>query len=171
MPLEPVALGEVYLELMRELGPRAEKKNISLATNFAAEHLNGHAFAVSLLLRNLVFNAIHYTPENGRVEVGSARNGDVVELWVDDSGRGIPAAERERAFERFNRLGQTKIEGVGLGLSIVLTVARLHDAAIRLLDSPLGGLRAQVSFPTVRLPANAPARAAGVAPRAATAPR
>ena len=150
VPLEPVALGEVYLELMRELGPRAAKKNISLVTHFAAEHLNGHAFAVSLLLRNLVVNAMHYTPENGRVEVGSARNGDVLELWVDDSGRGIPAAERERAFERFNRLGQTKIEGVGLGLSIVLSVVELHHAAIRLLDSPLGGLRAQVSFPSGR---------------------
>ena len=65
-------------------------------------------------------------------------------LRVDDSGPGIPVLERERAFERFNRLGQTKIEGVGLGLSIVLSVVKLHDARIQLLDSPLGGLRVQV---------------------------
>jgi signal transduction histidine kinase len=69
-----------------------------------------------------------------------------VQLCVDDSGPGIPARERERAFERFNRLGQTKVEGVGLGLSIVLSVVELHRARIALLDSPLGGLRAQVLF-------------------------
>ena len=146
LPLEPVALHEVYLDAMRELGPRGAKKKITFAIDFSIEHLHGHAFAVSLLLRNLLVNAIHYTPPGGHVEVSANRNGDAVELCVDDSGQGIPAPERERAFERFNRLGQTKIEGVGLGLSIVLSVVELHHASIRLLDSPLGGLRAQVSF-------------------------
>lgn len=156
LPLEPVALHEVYLDAMRELGPRGAKKKITFAIDFSIEHVRGHAFAVSLLLRNLLVNAIHYTPPGGRVEVSASRNGDAVELCVDDSGPGIPAPERERAFERFNRLGQTKIEGVGLGLSIVLSVVELHHASIRLLDSPLGGLRAQVTFRS-RASASAPA--------------
>jgi signal transduction histidine kinase len=147
VPFERVGLLEVYLEVMRELGPRGAKKKIAFAHQFGVEYMLGHAFAVSLLLRNLVVNAIHYTPQRGRVEVSATRNGDSIELCVDDSGAGIPAPDRERAFERFNRLGQTKIEGVGLGLSIVLSVVELHRAAIRLLDSPLGGLRVQVTFP------------------------
>ena len=71
-------------------------------------------------------NAINYTPAGGRVEVSSTHDGDSVVLTVDDSGPGIPAEQREHAFERFNRLEQTQIEGVGLGLSIVLSVVELH---------------------------------------------
>ncbi|MEQ1806216.1 MAG: ATP-binding protein, partial [Burkholderiaceae bacterium] len=150
-------LEEVWLNLAHEFEPRAAKKQISLSVDFSVRVLSGHAFALSLLLRNLVANAINYTPAGGRVRVSSATEGEVLLLRVDDSGPGIPAIERERAFERFNRLGLTQIEGVGLGLSIVLSVVELHHAAIRLLDSPLGGLRAQVAFPM--LSAASPPRA------------
>jgi signal transduction histidine kinase len=67
-------------------------------------------------------------------------------LTVDDSGKGIPAAAREKAFERFNRLDQHGADGVGLGLSIVAQVVALLRAKIQLLDSPLGGLRVQVTL-------------------------
>jgi signal transduction histidine kinase len=143
---ETIALSEIYQELMRELGPRGVAKRLSFSARFAAPTVSGHRFAVSLLLRNLLANAIHYAPPGGRVEASSALEGADVLLQVDDSGPGIPAHDRERAFERFNRLGQTKIEGVGLGLSIVLSVAELHRARIELRDSPLGGLRVQVVF-------------------------
>lgn len=143
---ETVALSEIYQDLMRELGPRGAARQVSFSARFAAPNVSGHRFALSLLLRNLLANAIHYARQGGRVEVSSERDGTNVLLRVDDSGPGIPAHDRERAFERFNRLGQTKIEGVGLGLSIVLSVAELHGARIQLLDSPLGGLRVQVSF-------------------------
>jgi signal transduction histidine kinase len=79
-------------------------------------------------------------------------------LCVDDTGKGIPAADREHAFERFNRLGRTQVDGVGLGLSIVLLVVEMHGAKIQLLDSPLGGLRVQVTF-THRGEAGGPAHA------------
>jgi signal transduction histidine kinase len=68
-------------------------------------------------------------------------------LTIDDEGPGIAPELRERAFERFNRLGRDGNEGVGLGLSIVAQAAALHHAKILLLDSPLGGLRVQVVFP------------------------
>jgi signal transduction histidine kinase len=147
-PHEAVDLEEVWQGLLHELAPRAVKRQIALTMELHAPAVNGHAFALSLLLRNLVANAINYTPAGGTVQVSSTLaqgpGASEVLLRVDDSGPGIPAHERERAFERFNRLGQTKIEGVGLGLSIVLSVVKLHDARIQLLDSPLGGLRVQV---------------------------
>lgn len=163
VPRERVALQDVYLELLRDLGPKAEKKRVNIVGHFSAEHLRGHAFAVSLLLRNLLANAIHYTPPEGRVEVNTVHRGEAIELCVDDSGNGIPAPERERAFERFNRLGRTDVEGVGLGLSIVLMVAKLHSARIELLDSPLGGLRVRVVFAGVAPVVASPMRHAGAA--------
>jgi signal transduction histidine kinase len=152
---EAIDLDEVWQGLLHELAPRAAKRQIALAMEFSAPAVSGHGFALSLLLRNLVTNAINYTPPGGRVRVSSAlqdSGAQVVLLRVDDSGPGIPAHERERAFERFNRLGQTKIEGVGLGLSIVLSVVKLQDARIQLLDSPLGGLRVQVALAAVPAP-------------------
>jgi two-component system OmpR family sensor kinase/two-component system sensor histidine kinase QseC len=144
--LESVNLSDVYQAVMRDLGPTGARKRIDFAARFPVEAVHCHAFALQVLLRNLVANAILYTPIGGRVEVSSALLDQSVALAVDDSGPGIRASERERAFERFNRLGQSQTEGVGLGLSIALSVVELHNARIQLLDSPLGGLRAQVLF-------------------------
>jgi signal transduction histidine kinase len=68
-------------------------------------------------------------------------------LTFDDSGPGIPASQHAAAFQRFNRLGRVDPHGVGLGLSIVQAVALAHHAQVRLLASPLGGLRAEIAFP------------------------
>jgi signal transduction histidine kinase len=73
-----------------------------------------------------------------------------VTLIVDDSGPGIPPESRSRVFERFDRLGAQGSDGVGLGMSIVQSVVVAHHAIIRLLESPLGGLRVQVQFPLRR---------------------
>jgi signal transduction histidine kinase len=140
----PVAISDVYQAVMQDLGPKSADKQLSFAARFLVEDIRGHAFATYVLLRNLLANAILYSPAGGRVEVGTSLQGDCVAMTVDDAGPGIRAQDRERAFERFNRLGQTKTEGVGLGLAIVLSVVEWHGARIRLLDSPLGGLRVEV---------------------------
>ena len=100
-----------------------------------------------LLLRNLLGNAFRYTPDGGRVVISTQREGAEIALTIDDSGPGIPADSRERVFERFYRLGARGGDGVGLGMSIVQSVVVAHHAIIRLLESPLGGLRVQVRFP------------------------
>ncbi len=146
VPRQAIRLEDLWHDLAHELAPRAAKKRISLVADFSAPSVAGHGFALSLLLRNLVANAINYTPAGGSVRLSSELRGREVCVCVDDSGPGIAEVERERAFERFNRLGQTQIDGVGLGLSIVLSVVELHRAKIQLLASPLGGLRAQVQF-------------------------
>lgn len=146
--MERINIRDVYQGVIQDLGPRGATKDISIGALFLAETLQGHGFAFSVLLRNLLANAILYSPVGGRVEVHLAAEGGVTALTVDDAGPGIRVTDRERSFERFNRLGQTQTEGVGLGLSIVLSVVELHGAKIRLRDSPLGGLRVEVRFRT-----------------------
>lgn len=147
----PVRLRNVYHDVMADLGPAAAQRQIAMTDLFEADEVRAAHLGLHLLLHNLLMNAIRYAPSGGRVDIASsAAEGDVL-LTVDDSGPGIPAAQREGAFERFERLGRSDGEGVGLGLSIVRSVAAAHDATVRLLDSPLGGLRVQVRFPALPL--------------------
>jgi len=69
------------------------------------------------------------------------------DLSVDDNGRGIPAAERDRVFDRFHRRAVSDSEGSGLGLAIVRAIVAQHGGRVELLDAPGGGLRAQVTLP------------------------
>ncbi len=145
--VESVDVRRVFDEVLDDLRPRLAKKRVDISAAFTEPHMLCHGFALYMLMRNLIVNAVLYTPEGGRVRLHTARQGRTVVLVVDDSGPGIAAAEREHAFERFNRLAEHQVEGVGLGLSIVLSVVELHEGRVRLLDSPLGGLRVQVRFP------------------------
>jgi two-component system OmpR family sensor kinase/two-component system sensor histidine kinase QseC len=107
----------------------------------------GDPAALHALLRNLVDNALRYGPDGTRVRVQVGRDGAAVRLQVDDDGPGIPAAERERVFQRFVRgAGGSAEAGSGLGLAIVRQVAERHRATLTLSDSPLGGLRVAVRF-------------------------
>ena len=107
----------------------------------------GDAAELAVLVRNLVDNAIRYSPRGARIELRVDQQEGAPLLQVDDSGPGIPAAERERVFDRFYR-GQTGDEpGTGLGLAIVRGIATRHRASVSLDDSPLGGLRVKVRFP------------------------
>jgi signal transduction histidine kinase len=80
-----------------------------------------------------------------RVQVAAGDAGVI--LRVDDSGPGIPAAERQRVFDRFYRRSGEASVGSGLGLAIVRAIAERHGAGVRLHESPLGGLRAEVDLP------------------------
>ncbi len=99
-----------------------------------------------MLARNLIDNALRYSPEGSRVEVRVVPAPDGPVLQVDDAGTGIPPAERERVFDRFYRRAQGDATGSGLGLAIVRGIADRHQARISLEDSPLGGLRVTVRF-------------------------
>jgi two-component system OmpR family sensor kinase/two-component system sensor histidine kinase QseC len=100
------------------------------------------------LVRNLVDNALRHSPPGSRVEVEVAQQGDEARLIVDDSGSGIPEADRDRVFDRFHRRNTGNEPGSGLGLAIVKAIVDRHDGRIELVDSPLGGLRAAVRLPS-----------------------
>jgi two-component system OmpR family sensor kinase/two-component system sensor histidine kinase QseC len=115
----------------------------------------GDRVALALLVRNLVDNALRYSPPGARVELRCLYEGSHPLLRVDDSGPGIPAEDRERVFDRFHRRASGNETGSGLGLAIVRSIAERHGAEVTLGDSPLGGLRVTVRF----APAAAGARA------------
>ncbi|MDH3327053.1 MAG: ATP-binding protein [Gammaproteobacteria bacterium] len=102
--------------------------------------------AICVLMRNLVDNAIRYTPRDGEVEVNIDRRDNIIILSIADSGPGIPEEERSKIFNRFYRSLGTKESGSGLGLSIVTRIADLHHLNISLGTSRLGGLQIDIEF-------------------------
>ncbi len=112
-----------------------------------------------MMVRNLVDNAVRYTPGGGRVDLRIHRDAAGAVLEVDDSGPGIPQHERARVFDRFYRGEEAPAGGSGLGLAIVARAAARCGARIELLDAPIGGLRVRVHFPA--LPGATSAAASG----------
>jgi len=100
------------------------------------------------VVRNLVDNAIRYTPAGGRVDLSVGTEAHVVSITVQDTGPGIPGDERTRVFDPFYRVLGNEATGSGLGLSIVSTVVRRLGGEVVLGDGDVSGLRV-----TVRLPA------------------
>lgn len=143
---ECVELTEIVDEAMADLRYEARHRHVKVVCHADGSAILGHRYAVLTLARNVIGNAIRYAPVGGRVEISTmVRRGNAV-LRVEDSGPGIPEAERMRAFDRFERLNQRQGEGVGLGLSIVRTVAQMHDALVTLGESALGGLSVDCEF-------------------------
>ena len=147
--MAPVDLGGIVGDMVELYAPLAEQKGLAIeATLDETEPVAGHAQFLSQLVANLLDNALAYTPE-GRIGVSLAcGEAGTVRLIVEDSGPGIPPEERERVLRRFVRLDASRTGGgSGLGLSLVAGVASLHRATLELDQSPLGGLRATVTFP------------------------
>jgi signal transduction histidine kinase len=108
--------------------------------------VQGDGEALRILVRNVVDNAVRYTPTGGFVRVRCSPTAAGALLEVVDSGPGIPAADRERVFDRFFRRAAEQETGTGLGLAIVKAIAERHGAHVMLDEPPDGGLRVSVSF-------------------------
>lgn len=103
---------------------------------------------LNILFRNLLDNAIKYTPAGGRVSIALGREKQKVWLSIEDSGPGVADEDYERITQRFYRCVETAqaAEGSGLGLSIVQRIMRLHDADIAFSKADLGGLKVVLRF-------------------------
>jgi len=151
---EPVRLDAVVrdeCERAEEAGGRAGVR-LSVTADNGVPKVGGSPRDLSLVVRNLVDNAIRYTKRGGRVDVDvRAEDGDVV-LSVSDTGIGIPSRDLDRIFERFYRVDRARSRetgGTGLGLSIVRHVIENHGGHIR-VDSELGrGTTFEVRLPAV----------------------
>ncbi len=150
---ESVALDSLLREEGERLGSAAAGAGVALEIDAeAAPLVHGSARDLSLLVRNLVDNAIRYTKPGGRVNVGLEAGDGVVVLTVADTGIGIPTRDLPRVFERFYRVDRARSRetgGTGLGLSIVKHVAENHGGTVS-VESELG----RGSTFTVRLPAS-----------------
>ena len=107
----------------------------------------GDAEALRILVRNLVDNAVRYSPPKGTVSIRCRATDLGAVLDVTDSGPGIAPDDRERVFDRFYRRAAAQENGTGLGLAIVKAIAERHTAQVVLQDAPGGGLRVAVTFP------------------------
>jgi two-component system OmpR family sensor kinase len=152
----PVRLDDLAREVVAELVPLADAGRIDLGIAVAQPAtVAGDADALRTLLRNLVDNAVRYTPPGGRVDLSV--EAPVPEpptgarLTVTDDGPGIAPSERARVFDRFYRRPGTAPPGSGLGLAIVKAIADAHGASVQLADGPDGkGLAVSVTFPPLQ---------------------
>ena len=141
-----VDLVHIASEVMADSVPRALEKQIDLgydgpAAGQRATQLEANATLLKEMIRNLIDNAINYTPEKGQVTLRLLTDSfsGVLVLLVEDSGPGIPESERELVFQPFYRALGTNVDGSGLGLAIVQEIATQHDATITVEDAALAG--------------------------------
>lgn len=135
--------------VLAELAPHAFQRNIELVLHAPEQfRLKGDASLLAVLLRNLVHNAILYSPPETQVTVYLTESGHYKEIRVEDQGEGIASADRERMLKRFVRGDHPAETGSGLGLSIVQRIAELHGARLELGDGADGrhGLCVTVTF-------------------------
>ena len=154
---DKVDLLEVVKLSMADVLPLAASKGIDLGLAGEAPlqpaRVSGQPEALRILLRNLLENAVKYTPAAGQVDVSLQWQADQAVLTVEDSGPGIEPGDRQRVFDRFFRVSAVTPEpGSGLGLAIVKVIAERHGATL-VLDSSarLGGLKVEVRFPLAAL--------------------
>ena len=137
-------------EVVAEMVPFSDARRIDLGISESEPvSVLGDHESLRTLIRNLVDNAIRYTPEGGKVDISihGPREGRAASIRVVDTGPGIPERARTRVFDRFYREPGTTATGSGLGLSIVKAIADAHNAKITLESGPEGrGLAVTVSF-------------------------
>jgi two-component system, OmpR family, sensor kinase len=141
-------LADVARRAVAEMAAAAQVKRIDLGLQRAdPAQVTGQPDALHILMRNLVDNAIKYTPVGGIIDVQVCAGADGPSLCVEDSGPGIAADERERVFDRFYRIAGSEASGSGLGLAIIKAIAERHGAVLTLGQSErLGGLSVKIQF-------------------------
>ncbi|HEX6004115.1 MAG TPA: HAMP domain-containing sensor histidine kinase, partial [Burkholderiales bacterium] len=147
---EPLDLTTLARETTMEWVPRALERKIDLGFDApeTGARIDGNAFLLKEMLNNVLDNALRYTRPGGQVTVRVAPDTRIVRLNVEDTGPGVPEAERERVFERFYRVLDGGAEGCGLGLAIVREIAQSHNAEVKLEAGPNGiGTSVQIAFP------------------------
>lgn len=144
--LRKLNLGKVVNELMADLAIGAVEKEIELSFHAAKTPIwiFGNEPGLQILVRNLVDNAIRYTPTGGKIDVSVSIENDKALLRIIDTGPGIPPELRNRVFERFFRALGNQTSGSGLGLAIVQQIVELHNAEIS-LTTPLDGVGLEVN--------------------------
>ena len=139
---DEIILDALVDEVLEDLEPLAEGKNIRLIGKCKDITMVGSDILIYRLVYNLVENAIKYNHSGGQVTVTADRKENHVYLSVEDTGAGIPEELKERVFEPFFRVDKSRsreLGGVGLGLALVREIVRVHDGSITVKSNPSGG--------------------------------
>jgi two-component system sensor histidine kinase QseC len=149
--LGPVDLSGLLTAQLPELRRQADRLQLRFDAHIEPVRCLLDPDSFLILFRNVIDNAFRYTPQCGTVRLSCRVDGSEACLTVADSGPGIPAAMRERVFDRFVRLSNAGTPGSGLGLSIVRNIVLAHGASIALKDGPGGhGLLVEIRFALAR---------------------
>ena len=146
---DEIILDALVDEVLEDLDPLAEGKNIRLIGKCKDITMVGSDILIYRLVYNLVENAIKYNHSGGQVTVTADRKENHVYLSVEDTGAGIPEELKERVFEPFFRVDKSRsreLGGVGLGLALVREIVRVHDGSITVKSNPSGGTIFEVVF-------------------------
>ena len=139
---EKIILNDLVDEVLEDLEPLAQEKNIKLIGKYKNITMIGSDILIYRLVYNLVENAIKYNHSDGQVTVNAYKKQKHIYLSVEDTGSGIPKELRERVFEPFFRVDKSRsreLGGVGLGLALVHEIVRVHDGSISIKSNPAGG--------------------------------
>lgn len=146
---EEIALDALVEEVLADLEPLAQKKDITLTGNCEALTMTGSDILIYRLVYNLVENAIKYNRSDGQVTVTVAKKDQNIICSVADTGNGIPETFKQRIFEPFFRIDKSRsraLGGVGLGLALVYEIVRVHNGSITVKDNPAGGTIFEIIF-------------------------
>lgn len=146
---EELFIYPLIADVVAQVVPDALKKKINVELS-GEEHtlVNADATMLSILIRNLVDNAVRYTPEGGQIKVSIVKENNHAVLRVMDNGPGIDDGLQQRVFDRFYRVVGNKVRGCGLGLAIVKQIADLYNIKLKLTNNtPDKGLTAEAEFP------------------------
>jgi signal transduction histidine kinase len=144
-------VGQIFSAVQADLASAIAGKRQQVAVCVADDARAVPADAAKLhdIVRNLVENAVNYSPEAADIRLEAVRRDGQVDIVVSDSGPGIPPADLTRVFERFYRVDKSRARpgGTGLGLAIVRQLVELHGGSVRAENRPEGGARFTVTLP------------------------
>jgi two-component system sensor histidine kinase BaeS len=153
LTMDAVALRPVLDGLAREIGSRLSGANISLVAEVPSSlpNLRADVARLTQVLRNVIDNAIAYTPPGGTIRIGAKAGDRVMTIVVSDTGPGIPPDQLGRVFERFYRTDPSRARttgGAGLGLAIVRQIVELHGGDVHAANVPGAGAVFTIRWPT-----------------------
>ena len=136
--MEPLSIADLLMDCVMAVKPICEEKQLEISVGIpkGVPLVHGNVELLERMVRNLVDNAIRYTPPRGRIEVSIAQLDKTIRVMVHDTGVGIPEEQLNRVSERFVRGANVKgrVQGSGIGLSVASEVARLHGGNLRILS-------------------------------------
>lgn len=156
---KPFAMRELLEELIGNLQPRIDQKGLTVGVLADPElDVVGDRDRLARAVRNLVDNAIKFTPEGGQIVVSARKASECITIEVTDTGDGIPSGEIPRLFERFYRADKARRRegGTGIGLPIVMSIVEAHGGSVEVHSEEGSGSRFRIKLPIRAVPAGDP---------------